>query len=239
MATVAPPMGDDEEPLAGALVSEVVRVGATVRRRPYPGLDARFGEAVLQRLAVAAFDAAPRFLGYDGEGRQMLTYVEGNVRPAPATDEELVAVMRVVRRFHDLCDGRVCHNDLAPRNTVWTTEGSPVLVDWDLCAPGRPIEDVAHACWQFCALGPSEDVAASARRVRVAADAYGLAAPERAVLVEEIRTWQQRCADGIEARAAAGHKPWIELVERGAVHDVRASRAWLADHRAAFDAPLA
>ena len=228
-----------ESPLPG-LVSEVVRDGATVRRRIYPGLDVRFGESVLQRLEAAGFASAPRFLGYDDAGRQVLTYVEGELRPGPASDGDLVAVLGVIRRFHDLCGGRVCHNDLAPRNTVWPVDGSaPVLIDWDLCAPGRPIEDVAHACWQFCTLGPAEDVATAARRVRLAADAYGLAAGERDLLVDEILGWQQRCADGIEERAAAGHAPWITLVEGGAVAEIRASSRWLAGHRALFDAQLA
>jgi hypothetical protein len=220
----------------GGLVSEVVRAGVTVRRSIYPDLDVRFGEVVLQSLEAAGFAGAPRFLGYDDDGRQILTVVEGSLRPAPSSDDDLVAVLRTVRAFHDLTGGQVCHNDLAPRNTLWP---GPVLIDWDLCAPGRPIEDVAHACWQFCALGPSEDPGTSARRVRLAADAYGLPPGSgRAGLVDEIRAWQERCANGIEARAAGGHRPWIELVERGAVEDVRASRAWLGDHRAAFEAQL-
>ena len=227
-----------ESPLPG-LVSEVVRDGATVRRRIHPGLDVRFGEGVLQHLEAAGFGAAPRFLGYDGLGRQVLSWVEGELRPGPVSDADLVAVLATVRRFHDLCGGRVCHNDLAPRNTVWRPDGGPVLIDWDLCGPGRPVEDVAHACWQFCTLGPGEDPERSARRVRLAVDAYGLGAGERAVLVDEVRAWQQRCADGIVERAAAGHGPWVTLVERGAVDDVRAAHVWLGDHRAAFDAQLA
>lgn len=227
-----------EEQLGG-LVASVSRVDDTVRRRTYPGLDVRFGEVVLQRLEAAGFAGAPRFLGYDDDRRQVLSYVEGEVRPAPVADADLATVMRTIRRFHDLCGGTVCHNDLAPRNTVWPPGGGePVLIDWDLCAPGRPVEDVAHACWQYAGLAPSAPVDVAVRRVAVAAEAYGLDAAGREVLVEEIGAWQQRCADGIEERAAAGHPPWIELVERGAVAEVRSARTWLGDHRAEFAAAL-
>jgi len=53
----------------------------------------------------------------------------------------------------------VCHNDLAPKNTVYRNIGGslrPVaLIDWDLAAPGRRIHDLAHACWQYLDLGPT------------------------------------------------------------------------------------
>ena len=215
------------------LINAVERVGDTVRRRALVDLERSFGEAVLRRLEAAGFDAAPRFLGYDEQGRQVLAYVEGEVRPpAPgAFDDELPRVLETVRRFHDLCPG-VIHNDLAPRNTVWRADGSPVFIDWDLCAAGRPIEDVAHVCWQFGHLGPirmAEEVAPVLRR---GVDAYGLDGAERAMLVDEIAGWMQRCADGIEERAERGEAPFLKLVDGGAVAEIRQSRAWVLDNRA-------
>jgi Phosphotransferase enzyme family len=53
----------------------------------------------------------------------------------------------------------VCHNDLAPRNTVFR-EGSPVaFVDFDLASPAQPAWDVAHLAWQFVPLGDEEGCA--------------------------------------------------------------------------------
>src|SRR3954469_23391590 len=99
------------------LLNVVERGGETVRRRALVDMDRSFGEAVLVQLADAGFEAAPRFLGHDDEGRQVLSWVEGEVRPpGPAFDDDLPEVLRRVRRLHDLCPG-VCHNDLAPRNT--------------------------------------------------------------------------------------------------------------------------
>src|SRR5687768_4625021 len=105
------------ERLAGALINEVVRIGTTVRRRPLVPMDRSVAEAVLVQLEDAGFDGAPRFLGHDDEGRQVLSYVEGEVRPAPL-DDDIETLLRLVRRFHDTAPG-ICHNDLSARNTVW------------------------------------------------------------------------------------------------------------------------
>jgi hypothetical protein len=35
--------------------------------------------ALLRHLAGAGFDGAPRFLGIDGQGREMLSYIDGEV----------------------------------------------------------------------------------------------------------------------------------------------------------------
>jgi hypothetical protein len=219
------------------LLNALERVGETVRRRALVDMDRSFGESALVRLADAGFEGAPRFLGHDLEGRQVLSWVEGEVRPpGPTFDGDLPAVLRRVRRFHDLCPA-VCHNDLAPRNTVWTESG-PVFIDWDLCAPGRPVEDVAHACWQFLFLGPAREPQDVVGPLRRGLDAYGLKAADRSILVDEITGWQQRCADGIEDRARRGEAPFQLLVDRGAVADVRASREWVLDHRRVFDDAL-
>ena len=86
--------------------------------------------------------------------------------PGVTAEASLVRVAELVREFHDLTVGTplagdaqvVCHNDLAPNNTVYSPDGSglcPVaFIDWDLAAPGRRIHDVAHVCWQYLGLGP-------------------------------------------------------------------------------------
>jgi hypothetical protein len=70
-----------EEPLTGGNGADrMVRVGATVRKqasRTTPAV-----EALLRHLADAGFDGAPRGLGRDEQGRQVLEYVPG-VRPTP------------------------------------------------------------------------------------------------------------------------------------------------------------
>src|SRR5205814_3427448 len=67
-----------EEPLSGGnLSASVVRIGATVRRPTGPWTPAV--HALLGHLADVGFDGAPRVLGFDDAGREILEYIEGEV----------------------------------------------------------------------------------------------------------------------------------------------------------------
>jgi hypothetical protein len=94
-----------EIPLLGGDVTEgVVRVGTTVRRPM--GRNAPFIHALLQHLEAVGFDGAPRYLGVDAAGREVLTFVEGEVagRPYPAwiaDESRLASVGRLLRRYDD------------------------------------------------------------------------------------------------------------------------------------------
>jgi hypothetical protein len=92
-----------EVPLAGGDMNLVVRVGDTVRRPPEPP------EVVelLQWYERVGFDGAPRFLGYDEKGREMLTFVEGEpaFAPVPSSDEVVAHIGRLLRRAHDAQEG--------------------------------------------------------------------------------------------------------------------------------------
>jgi Phosphotransferase enzyme family len=224
-----------EIPLAGGFVTEVVRVGDTVRRPPSPP----YARQVLELLARRGWPAAPRILGTDDRGREILSYVDGEVPLTPERQAELrtpAALTRLaglVRELHDLTaagDAVACHNDLSPKNTVYR-DGLPVaFLDWDLAAPGERVHDVAHVCWQYVGLGPGgPDPAAAAELVDTIATAYGLA--ERDRLVPTILWWQERCRRGIEAGAAAGEPAMVRLRDLGVVEGVRAAYDWTAAHR--------
>lgn len=156
----------------------MAKVGDTVRRPAGPWTPAV--HALLRRLEARGFEAAPRVLGIDGQEREVLSYVPGEVpeRAAPdvVTERVLREVGGLLRRYHETVSGFelpsgvgwyfeslpgkrtvVCHNDLSPRNTVFR-EGRPVaFLDWDLAAPAPPEWDLAQAAWQFVPL--SDDVA--------------------------------------------------------------------------------
>lgn len=239
--------------LPGGWVNTVVRVGATVRR-PVPPR-ASFVHRLLDHLGGHDWPGAPRFLGTDEDGRQVLTYVEGQAAWHPTqqvrarTAPSLRRLARLVREFHDLtagtelAEGRevVCHNDLAPRNTVYREVDGGFLpvafLDWDIAAPGERVHDVAHLCWQYLDLGPGvTDVEEAGRLIRLVCDAYGL--PDRTTLVATILWWQDRCRRGIEAGADAGQPAMLRLREAGVPGSIRAARDWVGRHRAALDAQL-
>jgi Phosphotransferase enzyme family len=130
--------------LPGGRNNGAVRVGQTVRRRA--GLHTPAVHALLRHLQTVGFTGAPRVLGIDGEGREVLTYLDGctvgNTRPWPAwahSDQALIAAGRWLRDFHaasrsfrpppgarwfgdhnDLRPGELIgHHDAAPYNVVW------------------------------------------------------------------------------------------------------------------------
>jgi hypothetical protein len=66
-----------EEPLQGGTLSRVVRVEDTVRRVVSDPRES--GHRLLAHLEAAGFDGAPRFLGMDEQGRETLTFIDGDV----------------------------------------------------------------------------------------------------------------------------------------------------------------
>lgn len=241
--------GAREESLTGGFVNEVVRVGGTVRRAVPER--AAFTHALLRHFERVGWRGAPRLLGRDERGREVLEFLPGRAactpdeRRAAGADEALAGVAALVREFHDLTAGTalagdaevVCHHDLSPRNTVYTVDAAgwrPVaLIDWDLAAPGERIQDLAHVAWQYVGLGPEAgDPARAGRRLRLLCDAYGTAAGAR--LLETVLWWQERCWRGIEAGAERGEPAMERLVAAGVPAEVRAASAWVVEHRAAL-----
>ncbi|SBT91105.1 Phosphotransferase enzyme family protein [Streptomyces sp. DI166] len=229
--------------LDGGAVNQVVRVGATVRRTPSPRVP--YVHSLLAHFERHGWPGAPRFLGTDDQGRETLGHIEGRAalsageRAAVRTDEALTRIARMVREFHDLTHGTplagdadvVCHNDLAPKNTVYDRHGRPrAFIDWDLAAPGERVHDIAHVCWQYLDLGPGvTDVPEAGRRIALVRDAYGAADLDG--LVDTVLWWQDRCWRGIAAGAGRGEAAMVGLRDRGVVEEVRAAYEWVARHR--------
>lgn len=111
-------------------------------------------------------------------GTEQVSYVAGTVPSGGVCplslwrDKTLKLVARLIRRFHDASTsfrvqqgfrwqpidsypggGRViCHNDLAPWNTVFRDEEPVAFIDWDMAAPGPRLWDVVYALWHFVPL---------------------------------------------------------------------------------------
>ncbi|MCW3843258.1 aminoglycoside phosphotransferase family protein [Micromonospora yasonensis] len=247
-----------EQLLPGGFIAEVVRVGDTVRRTPPTNLD--FVATLLGHLAITTPGLAPRHLGLDERGRQVLTHLDGRVPwreredPSFFSDAALARLAGMVRAVHDACAGgelaggaeTVCHRDLSPKNTVYRDSPSGLLpvafLDWDLAAPGRRIEDVAFASWHWAELGDGADPAELGRRCRLLCDAYDMAAlgpplPRGElldVMLEQIEgTWR-----GIDAGADRDEPGMRRLRAAGAVDGVRGWQEWLLRHRPTVETAL-
>jgi hypothetical protein len=168
---------DEEVPLHGGLVDRVVRVGATVRRPPHPW------SASVQRLLghLSGTGLAPEPLGFDGSGREVVSFIEGrpSVWPFPEAlrrDDGIRAVGALLRRVHaavadyrppegerwhvgrrDLGPGEVVlHGDIGPSNVIWRGDVPVALIDWELAEPGLPIRDLAQAAQTMVPLAPDD-----------------------------------------------------------------------------------
>ncbi len=141
--------GLDGVPLLGDGVTQgIVRIGDTVRRpvRPFTATV----QAYLAHLHEAGFTGAPVPLGIDDQGREVLSYVEGDVprEPLPleaAGEDVLTELARLVRRLHDASQGWT-----PPPGAVWgasrsgpgvppPADGDPELVSHRDYCPGNVV----------------------------------------------------------------------------------------------------
>lgn len=146
-----------EAQLRGGDVNVVVRVGDTVRRPPQHAT--QLMRDVLVLLEERGFEAAPRWLGFDEQGRDVLSWIEGETftERRELGDAQLAACARLLRRYHDAVAGSllaggeevVSHGDFGFWNLVWR-DGDPLaLLDFDNAHPGPRAEDVGFALWKF------------------------------------------------------------------------------------------
>ncbi|MBT2597042.1 phosphotransferase [Arthrobacter sp. ISL-72] len=169
---------------AGDVTEGVVRVGGTVRR---PHQRQSFAVAdYLDWLEEAGFEGSPRFLGRDGEGRDVLTFVPGTCagalpEPWVRSEDLLASVGRLVRRLHKASAGfvpaaypfpprpirqdtvkgdpagLVCHLDVTPQNVVVRNGLAAGLVDFDLAGPSTAFKDSFNTAMHWVPLRDSVD----------------------------------------------------------------------------------
>ena len=160
-----------------------MRIGDTVRRDSRPAT--KTVHALLRHFERMGFAGAPRPLGFDQQGREILSFIPGDVavwkRPSPLpnyvrSEDTLVGLAQLIRQFHDCgsgfsrpadamwslqegasTDGEViCHNDLGPWNTVFVDARPVAFIDWDGAAPGPREWDLAYALYRFVPFQPDE-----------------------------------------------------------------------------------
>jgi len=204
-----------EVPLLGGIANQglVFRVGDTVHRPQRP--TSRATHALLQHLADVGFDGAPRFLGVDRQGREVLSYLNGEavIPPYPSwalTDAAMTSVAGLLRRYHQavstfdatpyrwppsppapFCSGLLSHNDPNLDNIFFRHGQAVALIDFDLASPGSRLWDVAAAARLWAPLRPDGDIDDARRgralgRFRLFVDAYGLGGPERSLVVDAV-----------------------------------------------------
>jgi Phosphotransferase enzyme family len=256
-----------EERLSGGLTNAglVTRVGDTVRRPPGPTSLA--SRAVLEHLELVGFDGAPRFLGIDDRGREMLGFIPGEAPIEPyedwaLTDEALVSVAELLPRYHDAVasfdptghvwpefvppefqEGIISHNDPNLDNVIFCADHAVALIDFDLASPGSAVWDVACAARLWAPLREDRDVPEQVRgrsldRLRTFVDAYGLSRRDRARVVDAMIPAHERCYRVIRSALHGGHETFGRMWRDGGRERADRTRRWLASHDAQMRAVL-
>lgn len=262
---------DHEVPLAGGVANAgaVVRVGAHVLRPSNPHTPAvhRF----LHALRATGFAGASDPVGVDPDGRERLVFIDGQVAVPPfppwvQTDDALVSVTELLAAFHraaarvdvalggdpwssEMADPQggtvVCHNDVCLENVVFRDGRAVALLDFDFCAPGRPVYDLA----QFARMCVPIDDEVNAerlgwrapdrpRRLRLVADTYGLDGEGRAELLAVLDESMARAGEFVRRRVEAGDANFVAMWQQmgGQERFDRRRRWWFAERPAFVDA---
>jgi len=241
-----------EIPLDGGNMSSgVVRVGDTVRRPAGSWTPAV--HALLAHLHAVGFHGAPRPLGTDEHGREVLTFIPGTVAwPGHFHlldgDGRLRCVTRLIRDFHDAAAGFsappdaqwqalipadgdeiITHNDLAPWNLI-IGDRQWAFIDWDTAAPGTRLWDLAYAMHGFVPLtaDPNYQRDDAGHRLRLIADTYGLAEQQRRDIVPLLARRTQAMHTFLAEQAARGTQPWTRLWHEGHGDAWRADAGYIA-----------
>lgn len=211
-----------------------VKIGNTVHRQPSER--SPYVHRVLQFLEAVKFDWAPRFLGLDEQGWEVLSFIDGYVPHGQEVPQQTWSIETMqdifihIRRLHDLTDGSalangqecICHGDLSYANTVYRDGRAVAFIDWDWAHPGHRIDDVAYGILQYLSIGESyseEDPEERACLARELADAYGLGASQRG-----------RMAARMLDLLLATRNRQLKAIRKGSPSAMRLAEAGVPDH---------
>jgi hypothetical protein len=231
----------------------VTRVGDTVRRPLTATSSIR--RALLDHLERVGFEGAPRYMGIDEQGREILSYIPGSaiVKPYPSWalgDAALASVAHLVRGYHDAISSfdyhrhrwprplprafrgaLVCHNDLNLDNIVFSGRRAVALIDFDLASPGCAGWDLAGCArlWAPFESDPDRPTTdrRALRRLGLFADAYGATTEDRRDLVEAMVPCHDWCYEIVREAVDSGHEIFRQDWFGGGEARAESTRRWL------------
>ena len=159
---------ENDEMLTGGNVSNVYRSGDTVRRELKP--DSSKIHKLFKHLEDKGFSYAPKFLGIDEKGREILSFIEGEAGNYPLkeymwSNDVLMEIAKMLRLYHDSVSDFpfddswhsidntpqpfevLCHNDFAIYNIIFNHGRPKGIIDFDVAGPGPRLWDIAYTLY--------------------------------------------------------------------------------------------
>jgi hypothetical protein len=218
----------------------------------------------LSALRAGGFEGASEPVGVDGDGRERLRFIDGDVPLPPnpdrvQADTALASIATLMRKSHDaarsfdptgctwsgeLADPAggpiVCHNDACLENVVWRDGIAVGLLDFDFAAPGRPVYDLVQFA-RMCV--PVDDDQSAVRQGWAPADR-----PARLRLVAEAYGLAERLefyrilsdsivrgGEFVRRRVEGGDPNFIRMWnDMGGMERFDRRRRWWAEHQQQF-----
>ena len=188
--------------------------------------------ALLLHLEAVGFEGAPRVIGFDDHGREVLTWIDGEAPRYPwpewiQNDDAITSLGALLRAYHDAvrsfvppADAQwrrwlghpggslIRHGDLWPANVVFRAEVPVALIDWEFAQPGTALDDVASAAKHWVPLISDE---------RAVADGWLLP-------IDRVRRLRVLCdAYGFDAER---RRSLIPTIIRSAEYGYRSHKEW-------------
>ncbi len=250
---------ESEEKLIGGNMTQVSRVGNTVRRDVGPWTAQV--HKLLNHLREKGIQEVPEPLGFDSSGREVLSFIPGVVGHHPLlkalrSDEVLISAAHLLGRIHDatldiahlwqsdwqasirLPVEIICHGDFAPYNCVFDKGTLIGVIDFDYAHPGSRAWDLAYALYRFVPINaPSNpehygDLLEQCRRVRLFCDAYQLA--DSSQIIQTVKARIEFMADFLRIGAARGDKRMQASIDAGDLEIYTNDYAYLEMHYEQF-----
>lgn len=253
---------DREIKLTGGTMTAVTRADDTVRRAA--GAWTPRVHKLLTHLRKQGIFEVPEPLGFDAEGREVLSFLPGSavetLTEALRTDSVITQAARLLRRLHDATAGIasqwvegwmsaprqpmevICHGDFAPYNCLFEGTRLTGVIDFDNAGPGPRLWDVSYAIYRFAPVtAPSNpeyfgSIEEQARRTRLFCDAYGL--QDRSAVVNAVMERVKGMADSLREGASRGDPRFQANIDAGHLKIYEDDLVHLVTHRKEYHSQI-
>jgi GNAT superfamily N-acetyltransferase len=199
----------------------------------------------LRYLREKGFNKAPEPLGFDEEGREIVSFVKGQTNDYPLCQNTkslnaLASCANLLRELHDTskdflntapyyngmlpCRNPqefICHNDFAPYNICFEREQAVGIIDFDTASPGPRIWDIAYALYRFAPFSNPQNtdgfgtLEEQISRARLFCEAYGLPQENRSGITDLMIERLENLLDFMTKSAQEGNKKFELTLQQG------------------------